>query len=760
MNEMFKPNLPAVPAELPEDDFFLVPGMAVEIHGKLMVAANRVKKPAPGFAFEDPAVKGVLHVIRLDELKQMYRAGQLVFRPSGFEKLPEEKRANLRRALDDFDDDLRAEIRRRMSYCELVDRLGPLETRSAKTMQPKLDELARHLGDSGSHSWYTVREWHANWNLAGADPRVLAPNHHLKGNRRSKLPPHIDEALDAAVDLWLDRGRPSIVWVWHKVIEVAIEKAGGVDQAFDGINKLPYYEALRQRCYKVDRATKLYCRYGPAAARQAITPVGAGVDVRFPLEHVEGDFMYMPLFVVDDGPIPVPLGTPFVMALFDVYSGIPIGFDIGFDPPSYLSAARCLRHAIAPKDLSEFPNDEYGAPIIHNSYPVSGVPFQLFLDNDRAFHAASFEQSCEALGCHVNFVPPGQPWKKGHVERFWLTVQNTFFGGAAGKVFKPHERPEGYDPTQHAVVTLSALKLQLTKAIVDYHILEIDELTGKRRIDLWLEGMEKRRPRALPDWASLTALVGAYATRVADRRGIRIFGLRYNSPELAAYRNMFHENPTVEIRYDPQDLGEIELVDRERRINFKIRCTRFDYASGLSEYQHKVIRAYVAGDNPQRRIHIKQLLRARAELYALAKKMLGTKESRRGRLRVAQFLGVGRNLLDEMARRPFDAVKSASPLALGASTTGTAPADDDLANADPVADEEDDRRAADDEAASLRDRKASRDRSPESDASEKSDEEIPGQAGGFDAPDENTNTARPAHGGRGRRPNPPKVSYD
>ena len=43
--------------------------------------------------------------------------------------------------------------------------------------------------------------------------------------------------------------------------------------------------------------------------------------------------------------------------------------------------------------------------------------------------------------------------------------------------------------------------------------------------------------------------------------------------------------------------------------------------------------------------------------------MLRTKKTRRGGMRVAQFLGVGRELLDEIARRPFDPEASANHLA-------------------------------------------------------------------------------------------------
>lgn len=233
-------------------------------------------------------------------------------------------------------------------------------------------------------------------------------------------------------------------------------------------------------------------------------------------------------------------------------------------------------------------------------------------------------------------------------------------GGLPGKVFKPHERPDGYDPSKHAVLTLSEFSLLLNKAIIDHYNASFDEWRGERRIDLWTKGMQLREARPLPAHESLVELVGAHAHRVADNRGIRIHGLRYNSPTLADYRNLFEENPSVEIRYDAQDLREIWVVDRERRISLRVPCTRPEYAEGLSEHQHKVIRASVAAKTPQGRLHIRELMIAKAELYALAESMLRTKKTKRGRMRVAQFLGIGRELLDDIARRPFDAEQSRS----------------------------------------------------------------------------------------------------
>lgn len=645
-----------------QDDIYLPRGAMLELRGKLYQVHSRIHTPEPGLALMDPLVPDVTMTITSAEVKDLYLKGKLTFRASGFEKLPPEIQENLRVAMDAFGEGIRVEMLRRAGYCELVDRLSPYDSRTAAHMQPILDEYADEHGDAGAHSWSSVNRWHKRWVLAGGDPRCLVPNHHLKGNRLPKVPAAMDKALNEAVDKWLDLGRPSMSWTYGHVIGKGVETVGGRAAALEVERLAPSLEAFRARCHAVDRATTLAHRYGAKVARQVMHPVGAGPEPKFPLERVEMDFMYMPLFIVDDGPTPMPLGTPYITAGIDCYSGVICGFDVGFDPPSYVSLARCLKHMIQPKILSGLPKDEYGVPVVRNTYPVNGPPYHVFLDNDQVFHSFAFEQTAKAIGVNLNFVPPGEPWKKGHIERFWLTVQQTFFGGIPGKVFKPYQAPPDYNPAENAVLTLSEFKLLLYKAIVDVYHAGFDELRGERRIDLFLRGMDLKEARPLPAYESLIELVGSYATRVIDNRGIRIHGLRYNGPQVSQYRSMFEQDPTVEIRYDAQDISKVYIIDRERRRSIEVECRERDYAAGLSEYQHKIIRSRAAKNSPAGRIHQRELQIAKAELYKLAESMLRTKKTRRGRMRVAQFLGVGRELLDEIARRPFDPEASASHL--------------------------------------------------------------------------------------------------
>nr|WP_284578698.1 Mu transposase C-terminal domain-containing protein [Devosia sp. RR2S18]WIJ25210.1 Mu transposase C-terminal domain-containing protein [Devosia sp. RR2S18] len=645
-----------------DDDVYLRPGDGIELAGKQYVMESRVAKPR-GFVFSDPAAPGVQHVMSNRDIKSWHRSGRLSFIAASEVGLPIGVQESLRRTMRAFKPEERDEIFRRLRYCLAISELPADFGRSKATLQPVCDAVAAKRNDTCPHHWSTVLRWWRTWVRAGKDPRALCPSTRRKGNRNRRLDDYKLQAMKRAIrEHWNVRHRPSMTTAYKAAVQLCVDYLGGREAAEAHENPFPSLKAFRRECARQDRTTTLATRFGPEAARQAMHPVGMGPDVRLPYERVEADFKYLRIMVVDEK-TRLPLGTPYLMAGFDCYSGCIAGFDIGFDPPSYVSAARCLKHIVEAKDVDQFGKDEDGDSLIRRSYPLNGVPQQFFLDQDAVFHSRSFEMSAKAIRCHVNYVPAGEAWKKGRIERFWRTVQQCFLDMFPGNVLRVGDGPgRDYNPVDDAVLTLSQLRLLITKAIVDVYHESIDEWTGKRHIDLWREAVEKHPPRPVRDHQSLIELVGAYEERVAERRGIRLFGLRYNSPLLAEYRSNFSKDPTVVVRYDPQDISRVWLIDEDRGLSLEVPCTRADYAEGLSLHQHRVIRRRAADRSPEGRLRMKQLWIAKAELFRLGEKMLQRDASRRTRKRIAQFLGVGRELIDEMSRRVTDEKASAEPL--------------------------------------------------------------------------------------------------
>ncbi len=676
--------------ETPEyhDDVYLRRGDAIELLGKFLVVEGRCRKPM-GYVFSEPGVFNVEHPIASKDIKAWHAAGKLTFVSKDEFGLPIGVRENLRRSLRAFTFEEKREIVRRLRYCRALDDLGRDFSRSEVSLQPVCDAVAARREDTGPHDWSTVYRWWRTWTRAGRDPRALCSNKARRGNRTRRLEAYQIQAMNDAIETdYLRLATPKVSTAYKACKANIIKALGGPEKARAAVARMalnddpakrspfPSIKAFRAECLRRGRVVRKHRREGADAARQDIYPVGAGPDVRFPFERVEADFKYLRLFVVDDK-TGLPLGTPYLMAGIDCYSGCVAGFDIGFDPPSYVSAARTLKHIIGFKDTAALGQDEDGEPIVRKPYPVNGVPFRFVLDNDQVFHSRAFIESSRAIGCHIDYIPPSQSWKKGRIERFWRTVQETYLDMFPGKVLRYGEADRDYKPEDDAVITLSQLRLFVTKAIVDVHHEGNDDASGQKRIDRWTEAVAVSPPRRVRAHDDLVELVGAYETRKAERRGLRLFGLRYNSPDLAKYRAGFERDPRVEVRYDPQDIGWVTLIDHRKGFALRVPCIRSDYAEGLTLHQHLVIQRRAKDRSPAGRIRMGDLQIAKAELFELGRSMLKVRKGRGRLTKVAQFLGVGREVIDLMSRRREDVRESAAPLDL--SDDATEGAEDDRA---------------------------------------------------------------------------------
>lgn len=666
------------------NDVYLRPGDAIVVLGKQYVVRGKCSDPV-GYIVGDPLAPDDAKPISSDQIKAWHRRNELriVAREADDAGIPLGVRRNLRRDLATFPAPARREMIRRVRYCQALDELGTGFSRSERVLQPVCDDIATSRNDTGPHDWSSVYRWWKLWVRAGRDPRVLAPRDAEKGNRRSRLVDGVGKIIDDVVRRWYLRPGERMVSTCHAAFFAAlVKKYGSAEKVWRedeaarerGLTLVISENGFAKKVTEVRRDIKIATRRGNKYARQELRPVGEGPVARFPFERVEADFKYMTLFVIDDR-TGAPLGLPYLMAGIDCYSGCVAGWDIGFDPPSFVSASRCLRHVISFKDTSLYVDGE-GQPVIRNVLPCNGVPHAFILDNDAVFHSEHFVETSRSLGCNVDYLRPGDPSSKGKIERLFRTVE-TYLDGLDGKQVKLARRlPSEFDPTKLPLVNLSELRTLIAKAFADVHHEGEEPDTFRRRLDLWSEGVDVRPPRPVPPHSDLIELVGGYVSRKADRRGIRLHGLRYQSSELAAYLcGLPKEERDISVRYDPEDVSKVWVVDRTRRISFSVPCMRRDYVLPevemkggqkqvvpLTLHQHEVItrRAKeLGGSGP---VRYRRLLEARAELFALGREMTAKRRGRGFRQRVSRFFGPHIERAAEVERRRFDADESRASL--------------------------------------------------------------------------------------------------
>jgi len=98
-------------------------------------------------------------------------------------------------------------------------------------------------------------------------------------------------------------------------------------------------------------------------------------------------------------------------------------------------------------------------------------------------------------------------------------------------------------------------------------------------------------PPPLPMSASeLDVVLGMTAQRMVFHYGVELEGIKYNGPELGELRRRMGPAVKVEFTFDPGDLGHINLFDPLKETYIRVPAVDQAYATGVSLWQHRVIR--------------------------------------------------------------------------------------------------------------------------------------------------------------------------
>lgn len=335
-------------------------------------------------------------------------------------------------------------------------------------------------------------------------------------------------------------------------------------------------------------------RLGARVAGRMFQPLKGRLTASRILETAIMDHTWFDCHVIDDEHL-VPVGRPYLTLLMDVRSRYPLGYVIGFTPPSVETALACLRTAVRPKhDLNERHPDV--AP-----WEVFGAPQTVLVDNGWEFTGSSFQDACNDAGIAVTWAPVRTPEYKGIIERFFGTLNRKLIHKLEGAVpFKPHVLRElGIDPTKEAVLLLSDLDELIHQCVVEVYgrtrhsgIKAVPEQVWKERQHV--DGIEY-----VSDLRALDLAMGRVVERTLDRKGIEFSTLTYSSDEVFGLLNRLlplaprHGNSwgsvKVKVKYWPEDLSQVAVWDQSERRYVSLPCIDMEYAKGLSEHHHKKI---------------------------------------------------------------------------------------------------------------------------------------------------------------------------
>lgn len=529
---------------------------------------------------------GRIHEFILRELQQFYAEGKLVFMEDP-QKAPLREVADvsklitINRQVEGAEWD-KAIVRR--IYVKAVENLPCTESIMKQAIQQVWSKIK--TPHKAPH-WVNVCAWKRKYLLNGKDAFALAEQHQRKGNRTSRYPIEVIEIAEDCIDrLYMRRERSTV----QETTEDTVVMIARENKQRPSGQQLPQpTRRLIQRLINTIPAYDRYvARHGKVAAHRVFRSKLKHLVTRKPLEAAEIDHTKLDLFVIDDESH-IPLGRPWLTICIDSHTRCILGIYIGFEPPSYLTVGKCLKHAFLPKV-----NLQQSFPDIRHPWEAHGVMEQLFVDNGLEFHSISLEKVCFAFGVEIVYTPRKTPWFKGKIERFNRTINQGLSHGLAGTTFSNIFDKDDYDPAKHAVVTLSTLRLIINKWIADYyHQKPHRGLENATPAAMWASSIAPDEISLAHNLADIDMLLGkAILDKSVSHKGIEINNLLYNCPELMQLRRERGDTFKVEIRIDESDIGHLYVMLGAGHGYIEVPAIDQDYANGMTLWLHKICREY------------------------------------------------------------------------------------------------------------------------------------------------------------------------
>lgn len=617
------------------------------------------------------------------ELLGLYAEGKLVFSPSAEEESVEgtaRRRARHRTNLSDLPERRRHYVERALALiravdqvalpgdkCRLVPAIGangltlrdhkgrPMVDRNGEPkMVPRLALLLRNLTDdlhvkrpdmapTRAPSVATYYRWVVRYRRY-MEPRDFILEVDRRGNRK-QLPELVKSfmRLGVAHVRAMKPGSGAGARDVRTIVEEKIDAANAADTTLK-LRKpsLTTYHNWWNQVPAYDRAV---VKVGKVRADNQFRSVRGHEGPRHALDIVEFDETSIPIFLVDEE-LGVPLGRVTLAWYIDVYSQYPLGFYVGYEPPSDLVITSALRHAILPK---AYVREQY--PGILNSWLAGGIMRRLIFDNGLSQHGLTIEQLGLELDIDCQYARVRTPWFKAHVERSFAKL-NQLIREMAG-----YTPPVGlgiskvdYDPKKDAVVGLRLFLYVLHKWIIDEYCQRPHSEYGWTPHQKFVEGTQRFAPEYLDDANRLAMMFGIIreGSRL-DHDGVTYEGLTYRSDALTALRRRDGHVLKVRMKVNPTDLRIVHAWDDRQRCWLRADIEERYRASiqGLSLHSYKLCRNHALRryqvDDPD------AVTNARRELGELVRRALPLDLSMRANQTIARALGIGtQNIFDNI----------------------------------------------------------------------------------------------------------------
>ncbi len=439
----------------------------------------------------------------------------------------------------------------------------------------------------------SIYRWLKDYEKANGDIRALCPSYSRCGGKNiPRINPEIINFINESIEeLYLNKQRftiqilcDSVNYKIYDFNKFHIEKLNPIPFSTMAryIAKVPLFEAVKER-------------FGLKPAKDKFGQVGGGIKVTYPLERVEIDHTPLDIMLVSENGTCITT-RPYLVLAIDVYTRMPIGFSIGIsNGVGWPEVMLCIKHIISDKS---YVKEKYPA-LINNDWPAFGIPRTIVTDNGPEFKNKDFEDACLQLGIDLLYCPPRTPEFKPHVERFFGITNTSLIHNMSGTTrSNPQELGDRENPAKLARLTFPVFVALIHKWIIDVYSQDLHSGMEKIPVLVWKKAIEDYPVPWPNNISQIVPMLGRTEYRKIVATGVELNCLFYNCNELTALLQKFNpENKGKEtdfkVKYDPRNLGEVYVYDHLISKDWiKVPCTHYNYANGLSEWEHRDARAY------------------------------------------------------------------------------------------------------------------------------------------------------------------------
>jgi putative transposase len=475
------------------------------------------------------------------------------------------------------------DLKRRLHYVQGLNKEGVTRGRRKKIART-IPKLAKAIKDDMPPAASTVQTWMLQHGTS-LDPNVALVNANAFRKRGERIDDESEQFLQDQIQKhYAKLERPSIsgAYTYYKD-DLLYENARGVAQ-----RAAPLYlvseKTFYNRIKKLPQKELLISRFGYEIARKMTKISQGNLPSDYPLDVVEIDHTPMNLYVVDDASF-LPLGRPYLTAIKDRHSGILLGFYISFHASGLKPIFAAIKHSLYSHQKA------YEIwPDIENPWPAFGLGNMYCSDRGPDFQSMQYQSAIKDLGADYELCEVRTPWVKGSIERFFHTLESTFFETMPGKTFNSLQNRKDYNPQKYAVIRFSTLVYLIHKWAADFHNVTSHSRKMASPLELWNEGIELAPPRHPVSPQGLDVILGHRLSGTIQNEGIQYLGLHYANKGLQALADEIGKGKSVEFILSPENMGNIHLKDPRTGEYMRVNCTRPDYAEGLSLFQHRYLR--------------------------------------------------------------------------------------------------------------------------------------------------------------------------